>query len=104
MAVTGPQYQVWTLSYTRKGLIAIFCWLLWGDLVWRLMEMVFQPTMQFQLDRLHIPKKWEWLAHCHVPGGDQYYYYGADHQFPLLTGRERDLAGAFLISWQLSFR
>ena len=36
----------------------IFVWLLWGDLVWSLMEMIFPASMPLQLDRLGVPKEW----------------------------------------------
>ena len=55
---TGPEYRVGTLTYTRLGLITIFFWLLWGDLVWSLMEMVFPFSMPLQLDRLGVPSQW----------------------------------------------
>ena len=55
---TGPEYQVGTLTYTRLGLFMIFVWLLWGDLVWSLMEMIFPASMPLQLDRLGVPKEW----------------------------------------------
>ena len=55
---TGPEYSVGTLTYTRLGLLMMFLWLLWGDLVWTLMETVFPASMPLQLDRLGIPKEW----------------------------------------------
>lgn len=55
---TGPEYHVGTLSYTRLGLFMIFVWLLWGDLVWSLMEMVFPASMPLQLDRMGVPAQW----------------------------------------------
>ncbi|MGB7159726.1 MAG: MFS transporter [Tepidisphaeraceae bacterium] len=55
---TGPEYRVGTLAYTRLGLITIFLWLLWGDLVWQLMEMVFPASMPLQLDRMGVPAQW----------------------------------------------
>jgi MFS family permease len=55
---TGPEYRVGTLTYTRLTLFLMFVWLLWGDLVWTLMEMVFPASMPLQLDRLGVPKEW----------------------------------------------
>ena len=34
------RYSVGTLSYTLPGLIVLFSWLLWGDFMWRLFEIV----------------------------------------------------------------
>src|SRR4051812_45890347 len=36
----------------------MFVWLLWGDLVWSLMETVFPASMPLQLDRLGVGKEW----------------------------------------------
>jgi Na+/melibiose symporter-like transporter len=55
---TGPEYTVGTLTYTRLGLFLMFAWLLWGDLVWTLMEFVFPASMPLQLDRLGVPRDW----------------------------------------------
>src|SRR5205814_1242071 len=55
---TGPDYRVGTLIYTRLGLFLIFIWLLWGDLVWTIMENIFPNSMPLQLDRLGVPKEW----------------------------------------------
>jgi Na+/melibiose symporter-like transporter len=58
LGYSGPEYSVGTLTYTRLGLFVIFLWLLWGDLVWSLMETVFPASMPLQLDRLGVPKNW----------------------------------------------
>src|SRR4051794_22816993 len=58
LAHTGPEYKVGTLAYTRLGLFAIFVWLLWGDLVWTVMQLIFPTSMPLQLDRLGVPKEW----------------------------------------------
>ena len=58
LAYTGPDYRVGTLSYTRRGLFLLFVWLLWGDLVWSLMQMVFPASMPLQLQRLNVPMEW----------------------------------------------
>ena len=58
LAHTGPELQVGTLTYTRLGLFMMFVWLLWGDLVWSLMETVFPASMPLQLDRLGVPNEW----------------------------------------------
>jgi Na+/melibiose symporter-like transporter len=57
LAHTGPEYAVGTLTYTRLGLFMMFAWLLWGDLVWTLMEFVFPASMPLQLERLGVPKE-----------------------------------------------
>lgn len=33
-------YSIGTLKYTKAGLVIMFCWLLWGDFMFQLMEMV----------------------------------------------------------------
>jgi hypothetical protein len=58
LAHTSPDYRVGTLAYTRLGLFLIFVWLLWGDLVWSLMQMVFPASMPLQLDRMGVPSQW----------------------------------------------
>ncbi len=34
----GTLWSVGTLTYTTKGLVILFCWLLWGDFAWALHE------------------------------------------------------------------
>ena len=41
--------RVGNLVYTRKGLIALFFWLLWFDFCFTLMETVLGPVIQFRL-------------------------------------------------------
>ena len=53
-----PQFQVGTLRYTGLGMLMIFVWLLWGDLVWTVMENIFPASMPLQLDRLGVPREW----------------------------------------------
>lgn len=53
-----PRYTVGTLTYTKAGLIAMFVWMMWGILVWTLMEAVFPQSMPLQLRRLNVPKAW----------------------------------------------
>jgi maltose/moltooligosaccharide transporter len=57
-AHSSPDYRVGTLTYTRLGLFMMFVWLLWGDLVWSLMETVFPASMPLQLDRIGVGKEW----------------------------------------------
>ncbi len=49
-------WKVGTLTYTKAGLVSIFAWLLWGDLVFNLTETVFPASIALQLERLHIPQ------------------------------------------------
>src|SRR3954451_24127523 len=51
-------YRVGTLTYTKWGLVTVFFWMLWGDLVWTLMEQVFPTSMPLQLGRLKVPPEW----------------------------------------------
>ena len=54
-----PQPKTWkvgTLTYTKYGLVSIFVWTLWGDLVFTLSEAIYPAAMPFQLERLHIPQ------------------------------------------------
>jgi maltose/moltooligosaccharide transporter len=63
---SGPQFRVGTLTYTRLGLFLLFFWLLWGDLIWTLMEFVFPASMPLQVDRLNLPR--EWISYFGVVG------------------------------------
>lgn len=42
-------WRVGTLVYTTGGLIALFCWLLWGDFAWMLKERSAAPVVQLML-------------------------------------------------------
>lgn len=53
---SGKTWSVGTLVYTRRGLAAVFLWMLWGDLVFQLVEKVFPLAMPFQLKALGIPQ------------------------------------------------
>lgn len=50
--------KVGTLEYTKYGLFIMFFWMLWGDLVFTLMESVVPSSMPLQLERLGVEKKW----------------------------------------------
>jgi maltose/moltooligosaccharide transporter len=53
----APHQKTWkvgTLTYTKWGLVSIFTWMLWGDLVFTLTGGVFPGAMPLQLERLHI--------------------------------------------------
>lgn len=42
-----------TLTYTAGGLVALFCWLLWGDFVLQLKEKSVPPSLQLLLKQFH---------------------------------------------------
>ncbi len=46
-------WHVGTLVYTASGLVALFCWLLWGDFAWQLSERAALPVMQLMLLKFH---------------------------------------------------
>lgn len=45
----AARWRVGSLVYTTGGLIALFCWLLWGDFGFFLKERAVQPTLQVLL-------------------------------------------------------
>jgi MFS family permease len=45
-------YQVGTLSYTKRGLIVLFAWMLWGDFCYTLMETVTPSILPLKLKAL----------------------------------------------------
>jgi len=55
-AAKEKTWKVGTLVYTKFGLISIFTWTLWGDLVFTLSERIYPSAMPYQLERLHIPQ------------------------------------------------
>ncbi len=52
-AGSGPtarkSWKVGTLTYTTGGLVAVFCWLLWGDFAWMLKDRSASPIVQIML-------------------------------------------------------
>jgi MFS family permease len=51
---TSPEAKRWhvgTLTYTSAGLVAIFCWLLWGDFSWALKDRSVQSVLQVLLKK-----------------------------------------------------
>ena len=55
-AVLSPpesEYQVGTLSYTRRGLVRLFSWLLWGDLAWSIRDRSVGAVLQLLLRQFH---------------------------------------------------
>lgn len=57
VSIEGPalerkRYSVGTLSYTGRGLIVLFAWLLWGDFCFTLMEGVLGIYPLYMLDHL----------------------------------------------------
>jgi maltose/moltooligosaccharide transporter len=55
---SGPDFSVGTLKYTGRGMVIVFLWLFWGDMVFQLSESVFPNSIGLQLDRLGVPKEW----------------------------------------------
>ncbi|MDD5706719.1 MAG: MFS transporter [Kiritimatiellae bacterium] len=51
-------YHCGTLSYTWRGLLVLFAWLLWGDFCWTLMEAVVPSALPLKLKALGAPN---WL-------------------------------------------
>ncbi len=56
LSSAGP-YRAGTLSYTRAGLVALFCWLLWGDFCYILMEQVMPQLLPLLLNRFGASNK-----------------------------------------------
>jgi maltose/moltooligosaccharide transporter len=50
----GEPYRCGTLSYTKKGLVALFVWLLWGDFCFIMMETVAPSIIPLQLKALGV--------------------------------------------------
>jgi MFS family permease len=46
LANGAKRWRVGTLTYGTAGLIALFCWLLWGDFAWNMKERAVQPMSQ----------------------------------------------------------
>jgi MFS family permease len=46
---SAPGWRVGTLVYTTAGLVALFCWLLWGDFAWNMKERAVNPVAQLML-------------------------------------------------------
>ncbi len=39
-------WQVGSLTYSARGLVTLFCWLIWGDFAWSLRDRIVPPVMQ----------------------------------------------------------
>ncbi|XHR27663.1 MAG: MFS transporter [Chthoniobacteraceae bacterium] len=48
---TNKLWTVGTLTYTSAGLIALFCWLLWGDFAWSMKDRSILPAIQLLLKK-----------------------------------------------------
>lgn len=49
---TGAKSGTWrvgTLTYTKAGLVTLFCWLLWGDFAWALRDRMVAPIVPLLL-------------------------------------------------------
>ena len=51
----SERFTAGTLRYTGFGLLAMFAWMLWGDVVYTLMQRVFPSAMPLQLRKLGVP-------------------------------------------------
>lgn len=51
----GLRYRVGTLCYTRRGLVVLFAWLLWGDFCFMMMETVVPAILPLKLRHLDSP-------------------------------------------------
>ncbi|MBN8712125.1 MAG: MFS transporter [Verrucomicrobia bacterium] len=60
-------YRAGTLTYTRLGLVALFGWLLWGDFIFNLMEIVAGSFIPLKLKALDAPNWLIGLALTTVP-------------------------------------
>jgi MFS family permease len=49
----GKMYYVGTLSYSKRSLIVLFAWMLWGDFCFTLMESVVGPILPLKLQSLN---------------------------------------------------
>ncbi len=50
---TGEKvYRCGTLTYTKPALVILFAWLLWGDIVYTIMEHVADPIMQLRFKKM----------------------------------------------------
>ena len=52
---TAPVYRCGTLTYTTRGLVALFAWMLWGAVCFTLMESVVPSIMPLKLRSLDSP-------------------------------------------------
>jgi MFS family permease len=48
-------WTVGTLAYTKRGLVVLFAWLLWGDFCWTMMEAVVPSILPLKLRSLESP-------------------------------------------------
>ena len=60
--------RVGTLEYTKRGLIVVFFWLLWGDFCFTIMESVFPSVTPLTLRNLHAPNFVIGLVMTTIPG------------------------------------
>lgn len=57
-AIEPPQGKIWragTLTYTSAGLVALFCWLLFGDFAWSMRDRSVAPMASWYLNELGVP-------------------------------------------------
>ena len=63
-----PQYRCGTLVYTRKTLVALFGWLLWGDFCFSMMEIVLPNILPLKLKDLGVSNWLMSLVMTTIPG------------------------------------
>jgi MFS family permease len=69
------QWQAGTLTYTPRGLIRLFCWMLWGDFALQIKERSVTDVVRLLLSKFHatnamtallmitVPSVMAWIAH-----------------------------------------
>ncbi|MEI8241669.1 MAG: hypothetical protein WCI17_00230, partial [bacterium] len=64
----APTYRCGSLVYTRKTLIALFGWLLWGDFCFSMMEIVLPNILPLKLKDLGVSNMLMSLVMTTIPG------------------------------------
>jgi hypothetical protein len=47
------QWFIGTLTYTKRQLVILFCWLLWGDFAWSMKDRSVSPVAQLLRHKFH---------------------------------------------------
>ena len=66
--VETKTYRCGTLSYTKKGLVVLFAWLLWGDFCFTMMEAVVPSIVPLKLKELGASSSFIGLMMSTLPG------------------------------------
>lgn len=67
-ASAEPHYRCGSLVYTRKTLVALFGWLLWGDFCFSMMEIVLPNILPLKLKDLGVSNSLMSLVMTTIPG------------------------------------